>query len=235
MLAALLLKKLTAWPLLNLGAMTTRTLTRLRTPAFLNLALAATLGLLAAGCEIEEDNSAFGDTTETGDGETGLDTSEPFDDTGEGDSGDGDGDGVDDSTDGADDTGDIGAEAGNGDGDEGDMHEPSFCGDGIIGAEEECDTAMAIPLPCGGDQVGSFVCNADCTKNESFCGCELGTEGCLCDQLSVCDPGLECVNDGLPLCQAPACLDYKQPCGPLDTCCAGTTCQANTNGNFYCL
>jgi hypothetical protein len=218
--------------------MNTRTPT-LHAPAFLGLTLAAAFGLLVAGCEVDADSSAFGDTTETGDDETlaELDVNEPLDETDEGD-GDGDGDGA-DGTDSADDTADIAAEAGgDGDGDEGDPEQPSVCGDGIVSADEECDTAMAIPLPCGGDQVGSFLCNADCTKNESFCGCEPGTEGCLCDQLHVCDPGLECINDGLPLCHAPACLVYGQPCGPLDVCCTGTTCQPDpidTTGQFHCL
>jgi hypothetical protein len=173
----------------------------------------------------------MGDATETSDDPplNVLDTGAPSDETGDSD---------DEET---DDGGDIGVGDGDGDPDESetetgesDTDEPSICGDGIVSSDEECDTAMAAPLPCGNNQVGSFVCNADCTKNEAFCDCELGTEGCLCDELSVCESGLNCINDGLPVCEA-ACLPVALPCSALDVCCAGT-CQPAEGGDVsYCM
>ncbi len=47
----------------------------------------------------------------------------------------------------------------------------AVCGDGVVGATEQCDGAALADASCGsrGFDFGSLACNADCTYDESAC------------------------------------------------------------------
>lgn len=141
-----------------------------------------------------------------------------------------------------------GLDAGEGEGSEGgggsgpgygqpDPDEPDVCGDGIVGPTEECDMAEYELMDCVAGP-GASVCGSDCMVDDGYCGCEIGTEGCLCNAADTCDSGLECaLGEGAHLCRnaAPVCIDHLQPCFAAgDNCCAGTSCSPDTAGQMSC-
>jgi hypothetical protein len=213
-----------------------------RTRSLFSFLLATTLGLAVLGCD---DGSGAGmDPIE----ETGSETSsiedevDPMDDEGGPlpDLGDVDPDDGGEGDEGGDVGVDGGEDAGEGadDGGEGDPVEPDVCGDGIVGPTEECDTASYELTSCE-EGPGAYVCKPDCTLSDSYCGCDLGTEGCLCFEDDTCKPGLEC-NDGaaLDICRpAPEpveCVERMDPCVAGDTCCLGLSCSPDTAGHYVC-
>jgi hypothetical protein len=190
----------------------------------------AVIGMSMFGCDTSNPVS--------GELETGEETSssepdimepemdeEPLPDLGGGDEGEGEGGGS-----GGD---------GDGDGDGGAVNpdEPDVCGDGIVGPTEECDVAIYALIACDVGP-GAYVCGSDCTLDEGYCGCELGTEGCLCNTADMCDAGLECAfGVGAHLCRPtpPACIEPLEPCSAaVNSCCAGSSCGPDSAGNMIC-
>jgi hypothetical protein len=92
-------------------------------------------------------------------------------------------------------------EGGEGGESDGETAEADICGDGLVGPTEECDIGVYELMPCEAGP-GSYVCRPNCTLSDIFCGCELGTEACLCDEGDACDPGLDCcLGTGVHVCR----------------------------------
>jgi cysteine-rich repeat protein len=175
--------------------------------------LIALLGLGLTGCPGGEADGETGNTeTETGDGD-----GDTGDGDGDGDTGDGDGDG----------------EPGDGDGDLG------FCGDGAVGAGEECDDGNAVETDactnacldalCGdgltyadvegcddGNSVDTDACTNACTA--AACG-----DGVIQDAVDECDDGNQVdTDDCTNTCSIATCGDAIVQAG-IEACDDGNT------------
>jgi hypothetical protein len=192
----------------------------LRSPYFLALFAALSLGLAPLGCgepatddDDETSGDGDGDAPGDGDGEPGDGDGEPGD--GDGEPGDGDGD-----------------PPGDGDGDEpcmGEGENGSACTSGC-----ECLTGSCYNIPFIGGQCGECSVDADCadggcTPQNPFDSngptCNMGEPGGGCETTEVCEDGLTCGNvlsllgvvniNTCGYCETTADCDGDQICAPL--------------------